>query len=328
MNNDFEMVPRVMKCFRPGHGVVFFHVSDNPFAPPANVLEKVKGKPKVWIRERWYGIANKMVSARFPKFNVNVHVLPAASIPKKGTNYHIVDPASGRNFWQHWIRRTPEAYYVYREWPGNYEIPEIGVPEPWALPDGKKPDGKAGRGQDTFGYGLEDYKREWARLERWKDWQVATGAAPAEGNKSRPAREWNPGRGAEETIELRYMDSRFASTPKIEADRPTTLLEEFADIGVDFIPAPGDDIAEGVQLLNDLLAYDPEKPVDFFNKPKLYVSAECVNTIFALQNWTGKDGAKGAMKDVVDTLRYMALAGLEHVEQESLDKQPYFRKHY
>lgn len=313
----FETAIRVMKCFEGDRAIVFFFTPDNPYGNPAKVLERIRGRPKPYIRERWYGRANKMLSSRFPKFDLKVHGINAAEIPLAGTNYHLVDPASGRNFFMMWVRRTKEGLYVCREWPGNYEIPGYGIPGPWALPDGKKADGKMGPGQDTFGFGLLQYKAEIARLEGWQD---ATKPLD-EKEAARPERDriadWKEEHGVKEKIEERRMDSRFASAPKLENDRTVTLLEEFDKIHLTFVPTPGDDIWEGVALINDALDYDTDKPVDFFNKPKLFVNRDCINTIFALQNWTGADGTKGACKDPIDLLRYAFLSDLEFVEPGS-----------
>lgn len=310
---EFELVPRVLKCVSQSaeqpRACVFFHTSDNPYGNPKSVWGVIAGKPEDFRRERFYGIATKNVSARFPKFSVKVHVVPAASIPAEGTNYHFIDPA-GRNFFQLWFRVAGQKVFVYREWPGNYVIPGVGVPGAWALPDGRQPDGKRGPAQKPFGWGHLAHKREWARLEGWKDYQPETARTEAEEN---PVAEWSEHNGAAETIQERFIDSRFASTPKMENDRPVTLIEEFAELGVHFTPTPGNDIEEGVQLVQDALDYDPAQPLSFFNQPKLYVAAECVNLIYALTTWTGytRDGRRnmdGATKDPIDLLRYFFLS--------------------
>src|SRR5205085_1052337 len=91
---------------------------------------------------------------------------------------------------------------------------------------------------------------------------------------------WDAANGATEEIQERFMDSRFASVPKMENDRPVTLLTNFEEINLFFTPTPGDDIAEGVQEINDALNYKAEEPIDFFNKPRLLISRDCSNTIF------------------------------------------------
>jgi len=202
---EFETVPRVLKCVSQNaeqqRACVFFHTSDNPYGNPKSVWSTIAGKSADFKRERFYGIATKNFSARFPKFNVKVHVVRPDQIPQT------------------------------------------------------KP----------------------------------------------------------ETIQERFMDSRFASTPKMERDRPVTLIEEFADLNLHFTPTPGDDIEEGVQLIQDALAYDDSRPVDFFNQPRLFISNECQNMIYALTTWTGytKEGRRnmeGATKDPIDLLRYFFLS--------------------
>ena len=54
------------------------------------------------------------------------------------------------------------------------------------------------------------------------------------------------------------------------------------------------------------------------NEPRLFISSECVNSIYALKEWTGADGRKGALKDVIDVLRYAVLADLIYAEGDIL----------
>lgn len=314
---EFESVPRVMRCADAEgmRAVVFFHSADNPYGNPKNVWQTIASKPRDFIRERFYGLATKTLSARFPRFNRNVHVVRPDSIPREGTNYHFTDPCNGRNFFMHWYRVTPgpggPRVYLYREWPGEYYVPGIGAPGPWALPDGRKPDGRQGPAQKPFGWGLRNYKRELARLEGWKDYGDDSHEEAQKAQKEIDV--WDEHNGSRESIQERFLDSRFASTPKMEKDRPVTLLTEFEEIGLFFTPTPGDDIDEGVELITDALNYDESKPVEFLNQPRLLVSSECVNTIYALCTWTGmtREGRRcmdGATKDPIDLLRYFFLS--------------------
>lgn len=359
---EFERVPRVMKCVSEGQkrAVVFFHSSDNPYGNPKEMYATLAGATADKIKERFYGVAFKEMRARFPKFSTDVHVVGEDEVPSEGTNYLMADPCSGRNFFLLWIRVTPERAYVYREWPGSYPIRGVGVPGPWALPDGKKADGRPGPAQKTFGFGLLDYKRLIAELEQWKDadnhrWtQMDTDGKrrePAEpapsnelarkeedgalGQRALPVSEWDENNGAREMIQERRIDARFASSPKLERDRPTTLITDFEDIGLFFLPARGDDIAHGVQRINDLLNYDEERPRDYFNQPRLLISAECRNLIYALQTWTGQDGQKGATKDPIETLYrfctddcpFMGVA-VEGEEREKVSEWESVRREY
>tara|TARA_R110002167_G_scaffold337245_3_gene544702 strand:- start:17588 stop:19432 length:1845 start_codon:yes stop_codon:yes gene_type:complete len=309
----FEKVPRLMRSVG-GDGkraVAFFHSSDNPFGNPRAVADFIKGKPRWYVRERFYGLANKTMASRFPKFSPQVHCLAKEDIPKEGTNFLVCDPSSGRNFYMVWFRVTAERIYAYREWPGNYEIPEMGVVGPWALPDGKKPDGRMGPAQDPFGFSLSKIKREIARLEGWKDCKDYT--FNRDKRESDCIADWTEDAGSDENVMARFMDSRAASSPRVEKDRPVTLITEFDDLNVFFQCAPGDAIADGVAKINDALDYNEEEELSYLNSPKFYVSKSCENLIFSLQNWTGLDGNKGACKDPIDTCRYFFLSDCENM---------------
>jgi hypothetical protein len=314
---NFELVPRVMRPSAVAdpkgiRAVAFFHSSDNPYSTPMNVWNMMAGKPADHVRERFYGLGHKLLSARFPKFNVKVHVVSrerAAELAARGTRYHILDPANARNFCMLWGSRLPDSekprHVVYREWPGNYHIPGVGVPGPWAIPgDANHPDGKAGPAQRSFGFGYWRYKRELARLEGWESYEKGRGGG--EGSSDVREEDWiiklaEDGK-AREMIFERIVDARFASNPKIENDRPSTLITDFADVGVTFKTAPGKSLADAVQAINDALDYDEERPVGYLNMADLVISEECINLIFALSTWTGADGAKGATKDLIDVL--------------------------
>jgi len=340
----FESMPRIMKCVDDNYAIMFFHSSDGPFGKPHTLVEALRKKSTPYIKERWYGWANKTISCSFPKFNVRVHVIAANRIPAVGTNYMLCDPAKARNFFMKWYRVTDDAVYLYREWPSYYEVPGVGIPGAWALPDGKKLDGRPGPAQASFGFGLQRYKQEIARLEGWQDalagisqdkqreieeaarksgQEIAVLNAGQElgiGQKyrtiaERDVRHWTPEHGTREIIFERFIDSRAASGERIENDRPRTLQTDFQDIGLDFRLTPGNIIAEGITLINDALDYDPELPLDYFNRPKFYVSEECRNSIFALQTWTGSDGQKGACKDPVDLDRYFFLSDCDYVDE-------------
>ena len=118
-----------------------------------------------------------------------------------------------------------------------------------------------------------------------------------------------------EVIQERLMDSRYGAKPTQERGRTTTLLEQMNEIGMELGPASGKDIDEGVQMINDALDYDDEVKMGEYspalariNRPLLLISEECPNLIYSLQEWTNKDGQKGACKDPIDCLRY----GFEH----------------
>lgn len=323
VSSRYESVPRVMRCRDPEKAVVFFHASDNPYGRPRENIAKYRVKARPERRMRYYGIAEKSFTNIFVKFSDKVHVLPAAAIPADGTNYMLCDPAGARNFFFLWMRARADMHYAVREWPGNYPIPGVGVPGPWAIPSGKKGgrnDGARGEGQESFGFGLIRYKFEIARLERWEDWkkwQTDAKPEPDEIPENDLIVDWDEDNGAEERIERRIIDSRAASNPRVEHDRPVTLQTELMDIGLDFELAPGDGISdgrEGQQSINSALDYNQDEAGSFVNKPHLILSADMENTIFALQTHTGADGLQGASKEPIDLLRYYFRSACEETD--------------
>jgi hypothetical protein len=327
----FEKMPRVLKCAGRNAAVVYFHSPDNPWGNAANVIEKSRAMRVDERRIRFYGFAERLVGARFHTFDDRVHVVKADSIPQHGTNYMIVDPCSGRAFFMLWIRITPDGkWFVFREWPGNYNIPGIGVPEPWAEPSsGKEMDGKKGRGQKSPGWGLAGYKREIARLEGWQqEGKTEDGRRKLElwVNVPRPdgmseedwVASWSERGMAKEKLQARYMDARFANTKSFEEGGMVTLIEKFEEIGLTFYDSSTGGgkwtIDDGCSMIEDALAYDNTRPVDFFNEPRVYISEDCRNLIFAMKTWTGEDGQTGATKDPIDCLRMGFLKGLTYVD--------------
>jgi hypothetical protein len=71
-------------------------------------------------------------------------------------------------------------------------------------------------------------------------------------------------------------------------------------------------------MINDALSYNPEQPIDARNQPRLYISENCKNTIYALQTYTGADGKKGATKDFIDLLRYVCLSDAMYIDGGTL----------
>ncbi|HET9376408.1 MAG TPA: hypothetical protein VFO40_15650 [Chthoniobacterales bacterium] len=284
-------MPRIQHCVRKNACVLYFWTSDNPFGNYSNIKKTLEGAPRSEIKTRAYGVPTKAIASRFPKFREAIHVVEPEKVPEIGTRYMFVDPASSRNWFLLWVLVDPKGrHWVYREWPPEDQyISGVGVPGPWAEPDGRKADGKAGTAQTSFGWGIKRYIEEIRARETIEP-----------GNDKKEA--------TSEEIMERWMDSRFGNTPTTTADAATTLLEECAEAGMRFAPAPNDPIEEGVSLVNSLLDFDEDSP-----EPKLFISSQCKAVIFALKVWTGKDEKKGACKDPIDTLRWLAVAGLQDV---------------
>ena len=323
----FHNTPRILRSADPRMAVVFFHSCDNPYGNPRLVIDMAREQGTKTIRTRVYGTAERMASTVFPKFSIASHVISASAIPTEGTNFMLCDPCGDRNWFMTWIRATPDCAYVYREWPGNYEIPGQGVTGPWSVPSAKKEglnDGAKGEAQESFGFGLLRYKFELARLEKWFDymaWFEDVDHNPNAYPHNEEIESWDDGNGAMEVIEQRIMDSRAASTPRVEKDRPITLMEDMLDIGVDFLGAPGADVSDGLSAINTALDYDEGEDGSYFNKPKLLIAKTCRNTIYSLSNYRNADGQKGACKDPIDNLRYYFTSLCEFIGDQPRERR-------
>lgn len=339
---NWEEVPRVAKCLDSRQAIVWFQAGDNPYGEPLELIAREAGKSADRIRTIIYGIAVKSRSSVFASYNDKVHAVgreknsgvrsqesegePATSnhepeTVERGVKYCLMDPAGDRNFALEWINSTPKQDKVYREWPGNYHIPGVGVPGPWAKASGKNKgwnDGARDEGCESFGFGLIRMKVEIARLEGWVDYEewakqhdaqdIADGIVmPSEDE----VRAWDEAHGAREKIEGRFVDSRPASSVRMENDRPVTLLTQLNDLGGWYWnTTPGDDIADGLAMIVSALAYEVDAAGVVTKAPELVVAEECRNVRFALATYTGADGQKGAVKDWIDLLRYFFRQGL------------------
>lgn len=295
-------VPRVQQCSKPTARVVYFHTADNPFGNYEAMKTELGKSPKDRVLMRAYGVPTKKAANMFAKFNTSVHVVSPDKIPRAGVNYHVVDPCSGRNWFMIWARFDAAGRcFVYDEWPSQIrEVPGVGLPGPWAIPGGNNPDGQAGDAQRSFGFGLSHYKLE------------------IENTEARHAREAD-----DFSVFERIMDSRYGNAATVAREGATTLIEECAEIGLNFTAAPGDNIAEGVTMIINWLSYNDGEEISALNQPSLYISSDCKNMIFALSQYTGTGNTKTAgSKDAIDVLRYLVLSGAAYVDTKDLECKP------
>lgn len=302
-----EKVPRLQENDTQRATILYFHTADNPFGNYEGMKETLKGKPRETILMRAYGVPTKSANNAFPLFNDKVHVITwerfLQVVKGGGCRYHIVDPCSGRNWFMIWVLIDPlNRKFIYREWPSHGHpqayIPGMGEPGPWAVP-GKPLDGEPGPGQREFGWGIAPYLEEIERLETNE-------------------------RGEREEIIERWMDGRYGNARTIGAEENTTLIQEIEKQGVYFKASKGeqqifsDRNSGSIRLITDALYYDTSKPITALNQPHLYIVETCPNTIYAMKEWTGQDGLKGACKDPVDTVRMLELCDLEYVDEGML----------
>jgi hypothetical protein len=127
-----------------------------------------------------------------------------------------------------------------------------------------------------------------------------------------------------EEIADRFIDPRAGGTQAIGKDGGTSLTDLLAEDPnpMWFTPAAGLRIEEGISIINDWLAWDKDEPLlAIHNEPNLYISETCKNIIYSLREWTGADGDKGATKDPVDVLRYLAVMNPTHQNSQSFQPQ-------
>jgi len=268
--------------------VMWFHSVLNPYSDWDNMKKALAGRGGYEIKIRAYGWADSLQGTQFPMFGDH-NIVPADKIPAEGTNYMVMDPAGARNYFMLWLRVTPDGRkFIYREWP------DMTVGE-WALPS-DKPDGKMGIGQrNGAGRGVSAYRQLIRDLE------------------------------GKEEIFIRYIDPKAGGTKAQAQDEGVTLVQLFEtdndedarDPGMFFEPAAGRSISEGVGIINDWLFWKQGEPLSPTNRPQLMVSSACENLIYSLREWTGQDGDKGATKDPVDCLRYLAVMDPRHMNSRS-----------
>jgi len=212
------------------------------------------------------------------------------------------------------------SVHVYREWPGSYEIPGIGVPDPWAKRSSRKSginDGDPDLGQRSFGFSFLRYKYEIARLEGWHDftrWEQSGAGTEMDGGWLYPDEDdlmqWNEGNGSREQVLARIVDSRAAQNSKIQMREDKTLIDLLNELGMAWIPASGKTIGSGEDRIVDALSWQKDVDGKIVKSPALTFSPGCVNHIFAMENYMGADGQKGACKEAVDCLRYLFQSGM------------------
>jgi len=100
-------------------------------------------------------------------------------------------------------------------------------------------------------------------------------------------------------MEFRVLDSRAASQSKISKTTNRTLLEDLEDYCDGWVVADGQRLEVGYTRMNDK-----------FTAGKLKIAKSCVNTITCLKMLTGRDGQKGACKDMVDLVRYAVMSDI------------------
>ncbi len=269
----------------------YFWTEDNPFIDVNEFRAKMRGLSKEDVLARAYGIPTKAAKAAFPLFSRDVHVLkahedlPFIKNPEYPvTRYFVMDPGGSKNDFLCWVAiDAAGTWWVYREWPDMDTFGE------WALP-GPTPEGKAGPAQKSLGWGIAEEVDQIKLME-----------------------------GNEEIFE-RLVDPRMGAAEKKGDEGATTLITDFDKYGMTLIPAPGVDIKSGLKLINGLLYYDTEKPIDSRNSPKIFFSPRCGNMIHMMAEYTATYSTEHT-KEAPDLLRYLATANPIHVSPSDMQTQ-------
>lgn len=273
-------VPFVQHSKNRNAGIIYFHSEDNPFGGYSRIAKDLEGRTTEEILTRAYGVPTKSASTKFPNFDLVVNVIPHDKVPTKNvTRYMVLDPAGRKNWFMCWIAvDATESYYIYREWP------DLSVGD-WAKWHGGK--FITGDGAKGLGYGIRDYVDLITRSE--------------EG----------------ENVFERLIDPRLGAAKYQSQTGASSIIEDLADAGLVFVPAPGLDIEDGLQAIQSKMAYNRNKPIDALNRPHFYVSERCGNIMQALQEYTGEGGPDEAQKDPIDVIRYACIDGLRYIDEKN-----------
>lgn len=264
---------------------------DNIFLPmDVRMGKDMAGKPESEILARQYGVPTKGKVAKFPLFNKDVHVVPPAKIPVlkdpgKWTWYTAIDPAGSKNWFMLWgAVDAAGRLWITHEWP---DAPTYGE---WVDNTGAE-GGRPGPGMKGQGYGIKDYVD---RIKEVED--TLTGVDPDAINRT--------------------IDPRMGASETQGENGAETIISRLDDAGYVYLPAPGKQIEDGEQLVNDFLSYDTKRPPGVDNSPRLFISDKCENLIQAMELYAGT-GKDEPAKDPVDTLRYMLQSGVEYVDPDA-----------
>lgn len=275
--------------------IYYAWTEDNPFTSMDQFWKLNASADRATVLARGYGIPSKSIQNVFPAFDREVNVVPHEELPfikdpeYPCTRYMAIDPAGSKNWFMVWVAiDAAGTWWIYREWP-DYDD--------WALP-GSTAEGKPGPAQKGTRKGIKDYVELIRNME-----------------------------GGEEIYE-RIIDPRLGNAQRQAEEGATTLISDLEDHNMIVLPAPGGaggaggEIEDGLQLINNLLAWDQSKPRDSANSPHLFVSDRCQNVIYALQEYTAKGGRDENTKDPIDCLRYLRKANCDFLGDLKPDFSP------
>ena len=270
--------------------IYYFWSEMSPFVNAKELIRTYSKQPLEVKLARLYGIPSKAVEGRFPKFNRETNVIPHEKIPFiqddsiPVTRYFVADPGGSKPWVCIWagVMRNG-SIYIYREFPDS----SMGS---WALPHingvGKSV-GKPGPAQRPLGWGYQQYREHFEDLENGED------------------------------IFERIVDPRMGAATVREKEGESNIITTMANLGFVMRPAPGVEIESGIAKINDALSWNDTEPMTDENKPKLYISDRCENTITSMLEYSGQSRAEH-FKDHPDCIRYLMVSGADHISPSSM----------
>tara|TARA_B100000579_G_scaffold12307_1_gene9060 strand:- start:908 stop:2608 length:1701 start_codon:yes stop_codon:yes gene_type:complete len=306
---DNELVPFVQRSKNRDAHVVYFHSVENPFGGYERIRQDLANSSRDNILTRAYGIPVRSSATVFPLFSREVNVVSPEQIPQENvTRYFLCDPGGAKNWFCTWVSVTADGtWFVYREFPAD---------EAWVEHrEGKWRPGPGARGR---GLGIRDFVKLFYTLEGGQVTEHEDGRITTDTTEKG------------ETIYERIIDPRMSQIQTPSARGGVESIQSNLD-DLDFIThaslivkgAQGTEIEQGIQALNNLMAYDRSMPIDAANRPHFYVSTECENVIHSLGEYTLEAGLRDPNKDPIDCLRYGATTGIYHMDEQSLLQQQY-----
>ncbi len=248
----------------------------------------------------------------------------------------------------------PPNYYVVRDWPDERTFDKWAEPTKRETTDETRKgwDGDPGPAQRELGLGVIAYKKIWADAERVRVPAEILSSLSAPGGEGRgevvPHLEdillnkvkypWHrrlirealanetPLENLSEYVAERFMDPRFCNSEHASEHGGKCLRDYFEEEQREpggkvlapamlITPASGKDIEHGCGLITDLLAYDKDRElIPNVNAPRLWVSEECTQVRWGLENYTGRAGESGACKEWIDLLRHLAEAAPIYIQ--------------
>lgn len=121
-------------------------------------------------------------------------------------------------------------------------------------------------------------------------------------------------------VQARVMDRRYGNTSHKPGSK--TLREDFSEPphNLEFmnsysVGADKEEVQTGILKVLEYLHYDKTKPIDSVNRPRLYITANCRNTIESISKWTRDPKTlkpkDDHFKDFSDCLRYLTMSNPE-----------------